>query len=713
MNFKANKLAKKCLSTIVIVLLLFSPSLCFAEDNAPTEWDLSHYFDNEEDFNISLEHLNNVLTPSLKTYKNSLSSPQKLLEFLSLYQEASILSDNLYIYASMLTDVETNSSKNQELLSMALSAYSKLSSSVAFMKPELMNLTDQKLHTLASKEEFQPYRSLLLSIISSRPFTLSEESERILALATEFSESPSSIYEQLTLSDAHYGIFLNPLGMEKPFNFDIDTIGFYSHSLEDRINAENAYMSLYSSHANTIASIFIAEVNKNIFLSRSRGYESVFEFATSGAISKEQYDILISSARENVFILQNFYEIKRKALGFDSFNTVDFYLPYATSIYEEKTYDSSISTILKSLAPLGNKYIETLENYLNGSYIDVYSKPYKTSSQYSWGAYGKMPFILLNYEFDFESESTLAHELGHAVHQIYTGQNQYYFDTFVGAFPAEVASTLNELMLLEYYKNNSDENRLYYLEKEIQLFIDTFYTQVMLADFENRVYTLAEKNSPLSLDILNSLWIETASDYFGTAVNLNDSYKYYWMQIPHLYEAYYLYSYPMSIAMAYSIKDSISVGDEIYRNKYIEFLENGAQNSVYEQMKSLGIDLNSSQVYENLFYYLEKLLDEMDSTLEAKGHYEEKPMSYIFYSKEEMIEVYKNYYADQADAVFYFTNEEKETLYIIAILILSTILLLLFLLLLISRKKVKKMTTAAKAPKDMSDPLYHHDPYDN
>lgn len=649
MSINPSRSIQKSIGLMLILLFIFN-TFSFATEY-PTQWHLEKIFADTAEFNTNAEKLNKSLIPKLEKFKGQLSDPNQLENCLSLYLEASVISDKLYIYASMLQDTDTTNSSYQEYVSTAMDAYANLEEAVAFINPELMTYSDEALIQLSEKQQFQPFKSYFLLLMDERSHILTEEAENVLAYATEFSEMPKEIYDQLTTSDVHYDDFLDPLGDTRRFDFDIDTIYFYSDQLEDRIKANDAYTKPYSMHANTIASVYIAEVQKNIFLAKSRGYDSVLEYATSGVIEPEQYRNLIKTTRANAQLIQQFNHIKQRSLGYDELHSSDLHLPYASSYYKEIAYEDSISDVLQALAPLGDQYVHKLSQFLESGNIDVYPDDFKTSSQYTWGAYDAPIYVLLNYRDDFSSESTLSHELGHAMHQMYTTENQDYFNTNVGSFPSEAVSTLNELLLLESLKSKADDDdlKLFYLEKEIELYYETFFMQTILADFEMRVYAEAEMGNPLSLDRLNTLWLETSKDYYGDSVILDDSYQYQWMQIPHLYQTFYVYSYAMSLAASTAINDHLINDGDAYQKKYLDFLKSGSSLSPTEQMANLGIDLNSPEFYETLFTHFDGLLEEMDQTLDSLKYYDKHLALDYLYTPSEIKKAYQKYYAAQAD----------------------------------------------------------------
>ena len=684
-------------AVLLLVCLLFVNTFSFAQE-FPTQWDLTKIFTDEAAFNRSIQRLNRVLIPELEQYKGKLTNQNILLDFFTNYTEASILSDRLYVYASMLQDTDTANSTYQEYAAAALDAYANLEEATSFLKPELLSFTDEELANFSDAPELKAYKSYFIGLISARPYILSEDAENILALSTELSEMPSEIYDQLTISDVHYDVFLNPLGKTQAFNFDIDTIYFYSDQLEDRIKANDAYMKPYSMHANTIASVYIAEVQKNIFLAKSRGYDSVLEFATSGIIEPDQYRNLIKATRAQAKLIQQFNGIKQKSLGYDVLHTSDLHLPYATAFNMDTNFEDSIVEVEIALAPLGPSYVDQLDTFLKSGSIDVYPDEYKTSSQYTWGAYNTPTFVLLNFTDDFSSESTLAHELGHAMHQIYTSENQNYFDTNVGSFPSEATSTLNELLLLESLKNKAEDQelKLFYLEKEIELYYETFFMQTILADFEMRVYDEAEMGKPLSLEGLNNLWIETSKDYYGQSLVMDDSYQYQWMQIPHLYQTFYVYSYAMSLAASTAIKDHLLTEGDSYQQKYLEFLKSGASLSPTEQMLSLDIDLYSPDFYGSLFSHFGDLLSEMDQSLDSLDYYKYHPSLKYLYTAEEIQDAYSQYYGSETsggilgDIPSEFVEDDSNIDFMIGIAILVLLIILFIYALLITLLYVSK-----------------------
>lgn len=711
--------AKRVLPLLLTLMLIFN-SLVYATDY-PTTWDLTKIFISEEAFLGASEQVNKTLIPELKTYQSKLSDATSLRNFLDTYLEASIIADKVYLYASLMKDTNTAESKYQEYISKALDTYANLEEATAFVRPELLKQSDATLLKLSNQPDFKDFKSYLTQLVDSRSHVLSEESENILAFATEFSEMPKEIYDQLTISDAHYDYFKAPIGPVHPLDMDMDTIYFYSTVAEDRQKISDAFTTPYSMHANTLASVFIAEVQKNIFLAKSRGYDSVLAYAVDGVIEPDQYRNLIKSTREHASLLQKFNDIKRRSLGFDTLHTSDFHLPYATSYYMDTTYEDSISNILEALTPLGSEYLNKLESFLEGGTIDAYPSDFKTTSQYTWGTYTSPTYVLLNFNDDFNSESTLSHELGHAIHQLYTSESQNYFDTNVGSFPAEATSTLNELLLLESLKSKSEDEELsvFFLEQEIELYYETFFMQAILADFEMQVYDMAEAGDPLSLDVLNTLWMDTAKSYFGENVTLDDSYKYLWMQIPHFYQTFYVYSYAMSLAASTAIKDHIVSEGDAYTAKYIEFLKSGASKSPTEQMKDLEIDLSSANFYQPLFDHFDSLLDEMDKTLSDLGYYDKHPMQKILYSEAQIEHAYKNYFAKQETAT---TETETETAntstessnaistLLIGVLLLLALIVFISLLVIVSRnKKIKRLQEDLNHHKSLEEKTHSFD----
>ncbi len=625
---QSKKHTVKWISLILVMMIslstfstgIFSSTISFAND-FPTSWSLENIFESDEAFKTALETFQNQDMDKLKAFKGKLSDDATLLECLKHYEALNIMASKLYVYAAMMQDTDTTNSLYLENKSLSLSAVSSLEEAASFLVPEILERSDDEINALIDNPKFQNFGNYLNSLVESRDYYFDENSERILALATPLMDMPYEIYTQLTVSDAQYGSFTNHMGETQTFDPEWDTIYWYASDEDMRDKALSSYYSPYIENANTLASIYIAELQKNAFAAKSRGYESSLAAALDGAIEPEQYKAMIDVTRANAPLLKRYFELRKNALGFDKLSMSDMHLAYTTEYYENYDYEKGVSMVLDALKPLGQDYQTRLEDFIQSGSIDVYPNTYKTTSQYSWGAYDSPVYVLLNYQDSFEDVSTLAHELGHAMHQTLIQENQPYFDASVPSFPAEVTSTLNELFLADYIQNNSDdaEAQLLYTTNELDNIYYIFFEQVILADFEMQAHEIIDRGEALSLESLNQLWLDTVIVYYGDAVELPDYYAYYWMTVPHMFQNHYVYSYAMSFAAAQKIKDNIDAHGDSEIQAYLDFLTRGGSEMPTDSLERIGIVFSDNHLYDAVFNRMDALITEVEQQLDEIG----------------------------------------------------------------------------------------------
>lgn len=698
---------------IMLVLSFLIASVLFPQatfgQSYPTSWDMTLLYATEADFE---NDYNQIMSNELPQYESTLGDDRALEAFLVAYETYYRTADKMYVYAASLCDMDSTDDTYQDTYNTALQAYTKLDEDTAFFMPELLERSDENILALTEQDAFAPYASFLTDISQARDAILSEESEVILALANSWSEAPSNIYDQLNTSDFKYESFTDHFGNVHTFDPSTDIVYLYATDPEWRTNAYDAIMAPYISHANTYAAIYIAEVEKNIFQARARGYDSTLEYVLDGVIDPSDYTSLIAVTKQHADLIGRYFELRGQALGVDTFLTSDLYLPYTPDAYGEVTYDEGVDLVRNALSVLGDSYSEDISALVTGNTIDVYPDTYKTSSQYTWGAYGEPVYILLNYYDELDDAFTLAHELGHAVQQKRTNELQGYFDANVSPFPGELPSTLNELLMLDYMKENAvdDSQSLELLATDLDLFYDTFFSQVILADFENQVYERAESGESLTLDVLNTLWLDVNRTYFGDAVDIQSSFAYDWMQIPHLYQNHYVYSYAMSITAAADIFSSLKADQTSVKTAYNQFLSGEID---FDQ---LDISFDDLSVYNAVFNHFEDTLDALDSIV-SEPDFESASRTNLFTMSE--IEDYLAAYSDSGsdasstEEIFFNFQEDgslsdESAVFIIIIgaviaLWLATLLLIVFLLL-DRRSLVKKI-------KRLEEPPYHSPEY--
>lgn len=700
------KMKKRVSLWLLMMLLIQSTfavtSFAAAETTLPVTWNLNLMYADEAAFESGLKYVSETAVSEMKAFKGKLSDDATLLSALKLYEKASIESTKLTVYASMLQDTDSTNTTYTEFNSKATAASSAFQNACAFLQEEVLKRDDANITALTQKPEFKKFIGLLEGMIQARSTSLSEESESIMAQFSPIATMPEEIYTQMTLSDAKYGEFTNHLGETYTFDPDYDTAYLYSNDSKMRARAFEALYSPYKLMENSLASTYITEVKKNAFYANVYGYESSLAYALSGTIEPETYKALIKASRENVSVYQNYLKMKKEALGFSTLKTSDLLLSYGTEFSKSYPYEEAVSMVKEALQPLGKTYSAMLNDYFTKGYIDVYPAEFKTTSQYSWGAYGSPTYVLLNYNESLNDVSTVAHELGHAMHQEYINKKQTFFDTNMTPFPAEVTSTFNELMFMDYLnqETKSPEEKLAYTQHELDFFIQTFFEQVILADFEMQVYEQVDAGEALTLESLNQLFLDTLKIYYGDVVEIEPFYATYWMSIPHLYQNHYVYSYSLSLAVSQKIKELVDNKEKDIISKYENFLSLGSSLSPTESLATLGIDINDGKFYDAIFNRMSTLTQSVKEQLGTPDLVLEYPPTLL--SLEE-IEAYNAY--EKASAL----STEDSTLYLVIFFIFIVVIILIINVIvfsLVSRAKYKNMALKlTKENKELKEKL--------
>ena len=482
-------------------------------------WDLTEFFKTKSDWLDASKKIESYYIPKLESYKGKLSNAKDLLAFLDLEYEAASLCDNIYVYASLKSDLNNADNEANEMVSQVQSISTRLSVATSFEGPELLALSSQKLNALINAPELQKYKHYLDSLSRSKDHILSDKEETLISTFSELSSSPEDIYSQATISDLTLPTIQDGKGNSVQLSG-----GTYSILLNDldrttRKNAFEGMFGAYNSIRNTLAATLSAEVKKNVAFAKARGYKSAEEAALSANfIPTDAYDNLIKAVNQNLDGLHKYVSLRKKYLNVDKVHYYDMYVPLIDEMPDTKvTYDEAKKMVLEALTPLGKKYTTDLEKALNSNWVDVYETENKTTGAYSWGTYTSHPYVLLNYNDSLDYVSTVAHEFGHAMNSYYTNQTQPYIYADTPIYTAEVASTTNEIIMTNYMIEHaqSDEEKLYLLNNYIENIRGTIYTQVMYAEFEKAIHETVENGNALSADTLCSIWGDLMKKYYG------------------------------------------------------------------------------------------------------------------------------------------------------------------------------------------------------
>ena len=557
------------------------------------------------------------LASKLSEYKGLLNqSSTKLLECLNADAEMNRLFDKVYVYAQMKSHEDTTDAFYQGIADRADSLGTFVSSANSFIVPGVLEIPDETLNEFIDEnEDLGFYSTYIEDIRRNKPHVLSAVEEQLLAMAGEMANSPASIYNMINNADIKFPTIIDEKGQEIEV-----TKGRYIPFMEssDRRVRKDAFDALYSTYKkqiNTLASTLSANVKANIFNAKARKYSSAREASLfPDNVPASVYDNLIEAVHNNMHLMHKYVSLRKKMLGVDELHMYDLYTPIINEVKMEIPFEKSVETVKKGLEVLGSQYMSDLKCGLTSSWIDVYENEGKRSGAYSWGCYDSHPYVLLNYTPTVDNMFTLAHEMGHAMHSFYSNSNQEYIYSGYKIFVAEVASTLNEALLMDYLlKNTTDKKeKMYLLNHYMESFRGTVFRQTMFAEFEKIIHEKAEAGESLTAELLSSIYHELNVKYYGPDMVVDDYIDYEWARIPHFYSSFYVYKYATGFSAATSLSQQILNEGEPALEKYLEFLKSGGSDYPLELLKKAGVDMNSPAPVKDALKRFEDILNQFE-----------------------------------------------------------------------------------------------------
>ena len=586
------------------------------------KWDLTSIYKNDEEFNKDLEKAKKEIKKVVE-FKDLLASSKRLLDYIEYDEKTERLLYRLYYYAHLNFDSETINTKYQAMqknIGDVLNEYGELSS---YIRPLFMQ-TDYSVIEKYMEEEpkLKEYSFSFENMYRYQEHTLDEKSEKILSMLSDTLTNPSTTYEALTDSDMTYGDITLSDGSKIEL-----TDSNYSRLIEDsdrnvRKQVFDLLYDTYASFKNTITSTYTGDMDSNITMAKLRGFNSAREASLYGDnVDTTIYDNLIDTVSKNLKTIYKYYDLKKEVLGLEEFHLYDIYAKLIdTKDLDNYTFEDAKKIVKEALSVLGEDYIKDLDKAFSEKWIDVYNNKGKRSGAYSSGFYDTKPYVLLNFEGNLNNVSTLAHELGHSMHTYYSCKNQPYQYSSYNIFVAEVASTVNELLLSKYLLNKftDKDSKLYILNRLLELFKGTIFRQTMFAEFERDMYKLREEKNVLTYETLCNHYLELNKKYFGPNVVVDDKIKYEWMRIPHFYYNFYVYKYATGLSAACYIVDGILNKKEGALEAYLKFLTLGGSMYPVDELKVAGVDISEPKVIESAINMFNDTIDEFKNLLEEK-----------------------------------------------------------------------------------------------
>jgi len=622
----------KTLFTTIIGIALFAGAIQAAKPNTldrdqipdKYKWDLSHIYPNWEAWEADLNKMQGLMDEFAGLKGTLANGPEALLHAYQVSEELDKLSYMVYQYPSLSRVTDTRNNEIAAKLQQVRIMFSKFGVATAWFSPELLSIPWETMDKwLNETAGLDPYRYTIENLYRQQKHVLSEDKEQLLSYFSAFRGTPGSIYRELSTSDIKFPEVT--LSDSIPVTM---TSGQYYNTLStnrnqaDRAKAFENYYGVYDANANTYAAIYNAVLQRDWGMAQARNYGSCVEAALEGDnVPIEVYENLVKMVKAGAGPAQRYYALRKKMLGLKEYHGYDASIPIV-NLSKTYDYDDITDWIVESVKPLGKEYQNTMKKAFSNRWIDVYENEGKRSGAFSARVYGVHPYMLLNFNQTLDNVFTVAHELGHTMHTMLSYENQPFATADYTIFVAEVASTLNEALFLDYMLKKTDEpiERAALLQQSIENIINTFYGQTMFADFELSAHQMAEQGQPITAQSLGDLYEGIWKDYHGEAVTFDSLYRGTWTRISHfLNSPFYVYKYATCFASSAKIVKDITSDDKKTREealkKYMTLLKSGGNDYPMEQLKKAGVDLTKPETFQAVIDQLDRLVTQLEQEL--------------------------------------------------------------------------------------------------
>ncbi len=583
------------------------------------KWRLEDIYPSDELWEQDFRHVEKMIG-AVEAYRGRLGeSAQIMLEAFRTQEQVEQINEKVYTYARMRRDEDNANPTYQALTDRAESLSTRLQAANSYFVPELLNLPEGTLERFRQDDPgLDLYHFALEEIYRQKPHTLSAAEEKIIARAEEITQAPENIFRMINNADMTFPPIKNETGAEVQV-----TNGRFIQFLEniDRRVRRDAFQSLFSSYrnlTNTLAATLGSGVKKDVFYAQVRKYPSALEASLfADNIPPQVYENLIQTVRRNLDQMHRYLALRKKLLQLDQLHFYDLYTPVVKDVQWSIPYNEAVALVKAGLAPLGDSYVETMSQGINNGWVDVYENKGKTSGAYSWGPYGVHPYVLLNHQENLSNVFTLAHEMGHAMHSNYASGEQPYIYAHYKIFTAEVASTVNESLLMDHLLKTVTERdkRLYLLNHYLEQFRGTVFRQTMFAEFESITHHKVETGEALTPRLLCDVYRQLNADYYGTGIVMDEEIEMEWARIPHFYSAFYVYKYATGFSAATALTKQILEQGEPAVNRYLSFLKSGGSDYPLNLLKAAGVDMTTPQPVQAGLDKFAQLLDEIEELL--------------------------------------------------------------------------------------------------
>ena len=580
-------------------------------------WRLEDIYPSDDDFEKDMKEAEELSEEFAALEGKSAENAAALLQAFDLYEKISLLEQRFLGYASMRNDQDTSSQEGQSSLKRAESLSVKIARRCAFFESEILALSEDTIKAYYAQEEgLRKYQVTIKDIFRTKEHSLSAELEKTAAAAGEMAGVPYTAFSMMADADLTFPSVTDDQGQEVVISngrfVPLETTG--SRPLRKEVFEK--FYGRYAEFKDLWAALYDGQVKQQMFYARLRHYPSAFEAAVDGVnVSPSVCDSLIDSVHRNMDKMHRYVSLRKKLLGVDQLHMYDVYTPMVPGLKWETTFEEAKETALKALAPLGSDYTDLLKEAFENRWIDVVENKGKRGGAYSTdGIYGVHPYVLLNFNGTLDDIFTLVHEMGHSLHTWYSCHDQTFLNSRYKIFVAEVASTTNEVLLLEYLlKETKDKDRLKYLVNHyLESFKGTLYRQTMFEEFERKTNDMTQAGQPLTAQSLSDVYYELNKEYFGEDMVSDDLIRYEWCRIPHFYYNFYVYQYATSFAAAVAIARRILKEGEPAVKQYKQFLSAGCTMVPVSILKLTGVDMSTARPVDEALKVFEEELDRME-----------------------------------------------------------------------------------------------------
>ena len=582
-------------------------------------WNLKDIFKNKEEFNIVKKDLDEELENISKYEGRLCESSNNLYSCYNLMEKALEKYEKLYGYGMLYYNLDMSNQEGIKLYKEVETIGTKFSTKTAFITPEI-TYSDTKIikKYLEEEKRLEPYKRSILDILEEKNHILSKEGENILAKYGEIFSAPENTFDILTNAEFKFGNLIDENGEKQELTESNYTIYLKSREEKVREQAFNLMYDKYSNFINTITELYLSNVKKTTVTANLRRYKSSLDMATKNDDSNlKVYETLINTINKKISVNHKFIKLKKKILKKQEFHMYDLYVNPFEQEKDEITYEEAKEEVLRALSIMGDEYINKLKEAFTNNWIDVYAKPHKKGGAYSMGIYGVHPFVLLNFVNSKRDVSTIAHELGHSLHSYYSNSNQNIINADYTIMTAEVASTVNEILLSNYQieKEKVVEKKKELLYELLEMIRATLFRQSMFAEFEKIIHEEVENGETLSSEDLNKIYYELNKKYFGNDIMVDKKIQYEWARISHFYSDFYVYKYATGISSAISIASKIIKNGTPYIEKYINMLKQGCSKKSIDLLKMVDVDLETKEVYEDAINFYNEKIKELEELI--------------------------------------------------------------------------------------------------